>query len=372
MAKLNQLLLLEQMFQAYDGLNINDKCVIQLQGMCIERLVDEITSRLDRLLTSKTRLSCRNVLVANYETMTDAAHWMKSRLFCDLPKAASRVLKEKMEQMVYLLKALMLKIVNVDADYAHTFFEKLRKGYKKKRITDYELWKAQQSQQTIERLREYQTELTANMLIMGVLKYDDMPSGRELEDVDMVMLKKNLKNGKMLPEDFALECAKVRRYSHWEGERFVIDYELLRKYMFQNFGRLSAAQRIALFDYDVQMRMIHEDMKRLKEEPTPIPSQRGGEPRLPEVLATEEARVYWQRLMEQDFVDEYCQLLPDTTRQQAVLIAELFAEKLGIKTKWKTFEDFWGINNLAQERIKRTELGKLPSRSEDIGAIFDD
>ena len=100
MAKLNQLLLLEQMFQAYDSLNINDKCVIQLQGMCIERLVDEITRRLDRMLTSKTRLSCRNVLVVNYETMTDAAHWLKSRLFCDLPKAASRVLKEKMEQML--------------------------------------------------------------------------------------------------------------------------------------------------------------------------------------------------------------------------------------------------------------------------------
>ena len=93
---------------------------------------------------------------------------------------------------------------------------------------------------------------------------------------------------------------------------------------------------------------------------------------MPEVLASEKARVYWQRLMEQGFVDEYCHLLPDTSRQQAVLIAELFAEKLAIKTKWKTFEDFWGINNLAQERNKRTELGKLPSRSEDIGAIFDD
>ena len=341
MAKLNQLLSLEQMLDAYDSLNINDKCVIQLQGMCIERLVDEITIRLDRLLTSKTRLSCRNVLVANYETMTDAAHWMKSRLFCDLPKAASRVLKEKMEQMVYLLKALMLKIVNVDADYAHTFFEKLRKGYKKKRITDYELWKAQQSQQTIERLREYQTELTANMLIMGVLKYDDMPSGRELEDVDMVMLKKNLKNGKMLPEDFALECAKVRRYSHWEGERFVIDYELLRKYMFQNFGRLSAAQRIALFDYDVQMRMIHEDMKRMKGEPTPSPSQKptpnpslkgGG-------LATEEAMALWRKAQKAGWIDENYQ--PMISRTQAAMLADAMAERLKIKDKWKVFETLW-------------------------------
>ena len=363
MAKLNQLLLLEQMFQAYDSLNINDKCVIQLQGMCIERLVDEITSRLDRMLTSKTRLSCRNVLVANYETMTDAAYWMKSKLFSDLPKAASRVLKEKMEQMVYLLKALMLKIVNVDADYAHTFFEKLRKGYKQKRITDYELWKAQQSQQTIERLREYQTELTANMLIMGVLKYDDMPSGRELEDVDMVMLKKNLKNGKMLPEDFALECAKVRRYSHWEGERFVIDYELLRKYMFQNFGRLTAAQRIALFDYDVQMRMIHEDMKR-------IGIQQKSD--YYSILKSEKAMKYWKRLIELGLVDNNCQLLPETSRQQAMYIVEPFAEKLGLKKLWKPFEDFWGIKNLAQEKWRFQQTAVLPPIHKEIDKVFED
>lgn len=363
MAKLNQLLLLEQMFQAYDSLNINDKCVIQLQGMCIEKLVDEITSRLDRLLTSKTRLSCRNVLVANYETMTDAAYWMKSRLFSDLPKAASRVLKEKMEQMVYLLKALMLKIVNVDADYAHTFFEKLRKGYKKKRITDYELWKAQQSQQTIERLREYQTELTANMLIMGVLKYDDMPSGRELEDVDMVMLKKNLKNGKMLPEDFALECAKVRRYSHWEGERFVIDYELLRKYMFQNFGRLTAAQRMALFDYDVQMRMIHEDMKRIGIQ------QKSN---YYSILKSEKAMKYWKRLIGLGLVDNNCQLLPETSRQQAMYIVEPFAEKLGLKKLWKPFEDFWGIKNLAQEKWRFQQTAVLPPIHKEIDKVFED
>ena len=370
MAKLNQLLLLEQMFQAYDSLNINDKCVIQLQGMCIERLVDEITSRLDRMLTSKTRLSCRNVLVANYETMTDAAYWMKSRLFRDLPKAASRVLKEKMEQMVYLLKALMLKIVNVDADYAHTFFEKLRKGYKQKRITDYELWKAQQSQQTIERLREYQTELTANMLIMGVLKYDDMPSGRELEDVDMVMLKKNLKNGKMLPEDFALECAKVRRYSHWEGERFVIDYELLRKYMFQNFGRLSAAQRMALFDYDVQMRMIHEDMKRIGiQRPTPSPSLKGGEQSLlPESLATEEAMALWRKAQKAGWIDENYQ--PKISRTQAAMLADAMAEKLGIRQKWKTFETLWNRKNMYRDYYQAQDQRKTLFFQDEIKKVL--
>ena len=59
MAKLNQLLTLEQMLKAYDSMNVDDKRVIQLQGMCVEGLVDDITCRLDRLRESKTRLSCR-------------------------------------------------------------------------------------------------------------------------------------------------------------------------------------------------------------------------------------------------------------------------------------------------------------------------
>ena len=89
-------------------------------------------------------------------------------------------------------------------------------------------------------------------------------------------------------------------------------------------------------------------------------------------LATEQAKKYWKRLMEEKFVDERFMLLESTTRQQAMYIAELFAEKMGIKSKWKTFEDLWGINNLAQEKQKSTDLGKLPARSDVIDRIFED
>ena len=89
-------------------------------------------------------------------------------------------------------------------------------------------------------------------------------------------------------------------------------------------------------------------------------------------LATKQAMKYWKRLMEQKFVDKRFMLLETTTRQQAMYIAELFAEKMGLKTKWKTFEDLWGINNLAQEKNKSLETGKLPARSDVIDKIFED
>ena len=265
MKKLEQLLTLERMLDVYDNMNTKDAWIIEKHAVCTGELMDDIIAKLTRLVTSKTRLSCRNVLVANFETMTNTAHWLKSKLFIDLPKALGKALREKIVQMVDLLKALMVKIIDVD-EFSKEFFERLKKRYWKGRTTDYELWKARQSKLTIERLTEYQAELTANMLIMGVLKFDEAPSGQEMEDVDMQMLRKKLKDGKVLPDGFEMECAKLRRYSHWEGDRFVIDYKLLRKYLYCIFGKLTSHQHIKMFEYDIQMMQIHEDIERLRKE----------------------------------------------------------------------------------------------------------
>lgn len=89
-------------------------------------------------------------------------------------------------------------------------------------------------------------------------------------------------------------------------------------------------------------------------------------------LASEEAMRYWKRLQQKGFVDECCHLKQKTTRKQAMYIAEVFAERLGIKSKWKTFEHFWGISNLAQEKWDMQETGTTPSRSDEIDRIFED
>ncbi|MBQ8456812.1 MAG: hypothetical protein IJ540_04340 [Prevotella sp.] len=98
--------------------------------------------------------------------------------------------------------------------------------------------------------------------------------------------------------------------------------------------------------------------------------KKGGE--LPEWLASENAKKYWSRLQEADFVDADYQLKASTTRKQAMYIAELFAERIGIKSKWKTFEQLWGISNLAQEKWDMQETGTTPQRSKEIDQIFAD
>lgn len=264
MAKLSQLLTLECMLDAYDNLNIKDAWVTEKQEECVEGLVDVIIEQLNRLLNSKTRLSCRNVLVANFETMTKTGHWLERKLFADLPKALSKVLKDKIYQMVDLLKALMLKIIDVEADFADRFFERMKKRSRKYSTTDYDLWKARQSKITIQRLVTYQIDLTADMLSSGILEYAGRPNGEEVQNVDKDKLALKLTDKSKLTEAFIHECAKLRRYSHWEDNRFVIDYHLLRKYLFCEFGKLTCEQHIKMYEYDIQMKQIHEDIKRLK------------------------------------------------------------------------------------------------------------
>ena len=178
MAKLSQLLTIESLLESYDGLTTLDPFVTDCFRSCVETTVDHVNAKLNRLLVSKTKLSCRNVLTANFETMTKPEYWLKSHLFKDLPKNQSVVLREKFEEMVELLKALMLKIKNVDPDFAGRFFEILKSRYDRQSVTDYVLWKADLPELTIDLLSEYQAEITANTLIMGALKLRQAAIGR--------------------------------------------------------------------------------------------------------------------------------------------------------------------------------------------------
>ena len=93
---------------------------------------------------------------------------------------------------------------------------------------------------------------------------------------------------------------------------------------------------------------------------------------LPDVLATGMAMKYWQRLQKAGFVDEHYQLSATTTRKQAMYIADVFSDKLQMRSKWKPFQELWHINNLAQEKWEMQDTGKSPARSEDIEKIFAD
>ena len=88
------------------------------------------------------------------------------------------------------------------------------------------------------------------------------------------------------------------------------------------------------------------------------------------ILLSEAAEVYWQRLEEKGFVDSKHRLIAETTRQQAMYIADNFSDVLKTKTKWKPFESLWGIKNLAQEKWLHLETDNPIPRADVIEKCF--
>ena len=88
------------------------------------------------------------------------------------------------------------------------------------------------------------------------------------------------------------------------------------------------------------------------------------------ILLSEVAEVYWQRLEEKGFVDSRHRLIAETTRQQAMYIADNFANALKIKARWKPFESLWGIKNLAQEKWSHLETDNPIPRADEIKKCF--
>ena len=167
-------------------------------------------------------------------------------------------------------------------------------------------------------------------------------------------------------------------YHHYAALRKIVDYKdgCLRvdpvragRYFYLNRQEENAkAHRSAFLNYMYKIELVQAEAHKLMaaqddpEESNP----------LPDVLATGVAMKYWKRLQKAGFIDEHYQLLPDTTRKQAMYIADVFSDKLQMRSKCKPFQDLWHINNLAQEKWDMQETGKTPARSEEIDRIFSD
>ena len=64
-------------------------------------------------------------------------------------------------------------------------------------------------------------------------------------------------------------------------------------------------------------------------------------------LATDEAIHLWQKLQEADYIDENYQ--PLVSRPKAALLADAMATCLGIRQRWRIFEEVWQRRNMRND-----------------------
>jgi len=178
----------------------------------------------------------------------------------------------------------------------------------------------------------------------------------------------------LLDDDHKLKKTVHKHYSEF---RKLVDYvdgclvvnaAKVGRHFYTNRKEENAkAHRNAFLKYMYKISLAQEEYKKLQA----TPQENEDNSLLPDVLATGIAINYWKGLQKAGFVDECYQLLPTTSRKQAMYIADVFSDKLQMRSKWKPFQELWHINNLAQEKWDMQETGKSPARSEEIDKIFE-
>jgi hypothetical protein len=241
--------------------------VITHYGQCIEELADDAIVILKRILSKPEIRTCRIPLIIDFMQMKDIDYWLKCTIFDLLPSSESSALKDKFELLTDLIMELEMMRKQVDPKHAEKFFKRMAARLKTKKYFPYEIYRADPDNLTIEKLWRMECQLTYDLRIKGVLDFDKAPSGDEVEKVRMDLLMKGLESGIQPPQDFERTAAKIRRYSYWKEELFMINYPLIYKELYQHcFNKLSKEQRMAIYEYDEQLKMVHKDMAALKPE----------------------------------------------------------------------------------------------------------
>ena len=128
---------------------------------------------------------------------------------------------------------------------------------------DYERMKRWYGHVTLESLKELQTMVVADFLKKDLLRADRAPTKRELQQVRLDKVEELLPADYELPADFSHKCAKFRRYISWDGDILVINYNDYGRFMCHNLTRLSLYDLVSLFEFDILLSLIHQDMRQL-------------------------------------------------------------------------------------------------------------
>ena len=221
---------------------------------------------------------------------------------------------------------------------------------------------------SMENINDYVTEKLVHMFEKGVFS-------KKVEHIQRATRYPGEFDFSLLDDDNKLKKTVHKHYSEFRklvdfvDGCLVVNAAKVGRHFYTNRKEENAkSHRNAFLKYMHKISLAQEEYKKLQEADV----EHEDSSLLPEVLATGMAMKYWKGLQKAGFVDETFQLSPTTTRKQAMYIADVFSDKLQMRSKWKPFQELWHINNLAQEKWEMQETGKTPARSEDIDKVFVD
>ena len=356
--------------------------------------VSRICELLPEYLADLQRNECKESLCIDFDQLTNMDYWMKKlvKLKSDMERLGTVPMKEhgfvvtilgfSPETTMDLYRAIerliidmvkMLEQVEATLKAAppvlyQNFYRHLRAQYcEELAVKDFGDWLMYSGKMSLCKLKSLRAKVIADYVNSGILRCCLKPSGEERSQVDLGALKKHLPDTFHYEEWFDNCYAVFCRTISWKGDILVPDYACAGLFIFQHWSRLTESDIQAIFHLDKMLELIHEDIKKLPQEDK---KKEELSATLPMALATSEAMILWKKAQDAGYVDEHYQ--PLLSRTEAALLADVMAEKLGIKEKWKVFEAIWSRNNMRNDYNDALNQQKTRKILEHLKKTFSD
>jgi hypothetical protein len=119
---------------------------------------------------------------------------------------------------------------------------------------------------SILKLKEMRAMAVADALKSGIFDFAHTPSQREMDEVILDPIIQLLPYNFELTEEFKVAFAKFKRFVKMEGSILKFNYNSYGKYVLTHFYDFAPAQISAIFDLDVMLFLIHQEIERLEPE----------------------------------------------------------------------------------------------------------
>jgi len=116
------------------------------------------------------------------------------------------------------------------------------------------------------KLKEMRAMAVADALKNGIFDYAQTPSQREMDEAVLDPIIQLLPYNFELTDDFKVAFAKFKRFVKMEGSILKFNYKSYGKYVLTHFYDFAPAQISAIFDLDVMLFLIHQEIERLEPE----------------------------------------------------------------------------------------------------------
>jgi hypothetical protein len=240
---------------------------------------------------------------------------------------------------------------------------------------NYQEWKDKYSEVTLDMLLERQERELEKYLKKGIMCFEDEPSVQKMNSVDYDYHRGHLNSDFVHSTEYHKAYTNmVLKYATRKDGMLIVDLKKYGKYISNYFYQFTESQKVALIEVLVSLDLIHQDMQiftqgqSLGSAASLVEERCVIEDHIPDVLATPEAMRLWKKVQEAGYVDEHFQ--PKLSRTQAALLADAMAERLGIKEKWKVFENLWNRRNMHKDIYEAYGQQQSLAFQEELKRIF--